>query len=430
MRRARLPPAGPFVASGGPAPDLGQDRGAGQSVPDMAASARCRFPSGRQDPISPTATRRSPSWRWAAACGPTPPVAGRCWTATARTRRARAAGARCSCPGPTGWATGASSGTGRPGRPRSPSQKTTTPSTGWCDGRPGPWPKRPPTGPAWNTGCTRSRAGRGSWTWPSPTLLGDDGLEVRTTAGNLPGGRRALPLRRRLAPVPRRLRGAGRRRRAHLRGRHRLRLRRAGLPVGTVPVAGTRSRLQAPAGRSARPTSTRLSPTWPATRDGRAIVELRAGGRIGPGHPACGWMRAYTHLMVFSGDTLDDPDRRRRGSGRGADDLRPGHAAQRVRSHRARRGRDLRGHLGADRSLPGRTPSAAARAAPDGRPVIRSTDWRPGPVRTSGRARVDRPDPASGRSRGQCPQRRRTGSRALRRPAGGVAGRLAGPGPP
>ena len=45
-------------------------------TPDLPASADAD-PLWTSDPISPTGTRRSPWWRWAAVCGPTPSAAGR-----------------------------------------------------------------------------------------------------------------------------------------------------------------------------------------------------------------------------------------------------------------------------------------------------------------------------------------------------------------
>jgi aldose 1-epimerase len=89
-----------------------------------------------------------------------------------------------------------------------------------------------------------------------------------------------------------------------------------GLPVGRHEVEGTeldfrRGRTIGEAVLDVAFTSLERGP------DGRAVVELTPTDRAGAGSAAYGvrvWMdRAYTHLMIFSGDTLGDAARRRRG---------------------------------------------------------------------------------------------------------------------
>jgi aldose 1-epimerase len=82
-----------------------------------------------------------------------------------------------------------------------------------------------------------------------------------------------------------------------------------GLPVGRFPVAGTEVDF-----RASRPIGTqRLDQAFTGLiRDdrGRATVEI---GRAGSEAPVKLWVdSAFTHLMIFSGDTLA-PDQRRRG---------------------------------------------------------------------------------------------------------------------
>jgi aldose 1-epimerase len=84
-----------------------------------------------------------------------------------------------------------------------------------------------------------------------------------------------------------------------------------GLPVSTRPVAGTPSDF-----RQARPVGAAKLDTafTDLTRDddGRAVVEFTAGD--GSLRVTRLWMdTACTHVMVFSGDTVAEPGRRRRG---------------------------------------------------------------------------------------------------------------------
>ena len=84
-----------------------------------------------------------------------------------------------------------------------------------------------------------------------------------------------------------------------------------GLPVGTSPVAG--SALDFSAGRPIGPA--RLDNAFTdLARDsgGWAVVKFSAGSE--PWHTTRLWMdNAYTHVMMFSGDTLADASRRRHG---------------------------------------------------------------------------------------------------------------------
>jgi aldose 1-epimerase len=84
-----------------------------------------------------------------------------------------------------------------------------------------------------------------------------------------------------------------------------------GLPVSTRPVAGTPEDFR----RARSIGAARLDTAFTdLTRDddGRAVVEFAAGD--GSSRVTRLWMdAACTHVMVFSGDTLAEPDRRRRG---------------------------------------------------------------------------------------------------------------------
>jgi aldose 1-epimerase len=95
-----------------------------------------------------------------------------------------------------------------------------------------------------------------------------------------------------------------------------------GLPVGRDPVEGTE--LDYRQGRTVGEAVLDVAFTGlERGEDGRAVVELtptdraRGGGPGGTDPGGCGtrlWVdRAYTHLMIFSGDTLADVARRRRG---------------------------------------------------------------------------------------------------------------------
>lgn len=83
-----------------------------------------------------------------------------------------------------------------------------------------------------------------------------------------------------------------------------------GLPVGRYEVGGTD--MDFTAGRRIGPARLDVCLTdLDREPDGRAVVELAGGD---PPASARLWAdRAYSHIMVFSGDTLADPARRRRG---------------------------------------------------------------------------------------------------------------------
>ncbi len=94
-------------------------------------------------------------------------------------------------------------------------------------------------------------------------------------------------------------------------GRVRLLTDERGIPTGTTPTAGTEHDF-----RQARP----LGPTVLDTAytdlergaDGRAVVELAADADIA----VSVWLdQAYPYLMLFTGDSLPDPGRQRRGLG-------------------------------------------------------------------------------------------------------------------
>jgi aldose 1-epimerase len=139
--------------------------------------------------------------------------------------------------------------------------------------------------------------------------LSDDGLEIRTTAKNLPGGAGPCPFGAGWHPYLSAFGGlvddtvlafgAGT---AYVSDER-------GIPVRTIPVAG--SDIDFSSGRQIG--TARLDTGFTdlaRDRDGRVTVDLRAGD--GSGRRTRLWMdRAYTHLMVFSGDTLDEAARRR-----------------------------------------------------------------------------------------------------------------------
>lgn len=141
--------------------------------------------------------------------------------------------------------------------------------------------------------------------------LGGDGLEVRTTAVNLPGGAGACPFGAGWHPYLYAFGGLVDDAVLTFSAATAYVADERGLPVGTVPVAG--GDLDFSAGRPIG--AARLDHGFTdLARDGlgRASVELRAGD--GSGRSTRLWMdRAYTHLMVFSGDTVAEVERRRRG---------------------------------------------------------------------------------------------------------------------
>jgi aldose 1-epimerase len=141
--------------------------------------------------------------------------------------------------------------------------------------------------------------------------LTNDGLEVHTTAVNLPGGPGRCPFGAGWHPYLYAFGGLVDDAVLIFNAATVYVVDERGLPVGTTPVAG--SALDFSAGRRIGPA--RLDNAFTdLARDsgGRAIVELSAGSE--PGHSTRLWMdNAYTHVMIFSGDTLADAARRRRG---------------------------------------------------------------------------------------------------------------------
>jgi aldose 1-epimerase len=142
-------------------------------------------------------------------------------------------------------------------------------------------------------------------------LLSDDGLEVRTTALNLPGGAGPCPFGAGWHPYLAAFGGLVDDAVLSFRAATTYLMDERGLPVGTRAVEG--SELDFGPGRRIGPAHLDTAFT-DLGRDarGRAVVELAPAE--GAGGATRLWIdRAYTHLMVFSGDTLADPDRRRRG---------------------------------------------------------------------------------------------------------------------
>ncbi len=142
------------------------------------------------------------------------------------------------------------------------------------------------------------------------TLAGD-GLEVRTTAANLPGGAGPCPFGAGWHPYLYAFGGLVDDAVLTFGAATSYVADERGLPVRSVPVAG--SDLDFAVGRPIG--AARLDHAFTdLTRDsfGRASIELRAGDESARSTRL--WMDgAYTHLMVFSGDTVDQVDRRRRG---------------------------------------------------------------------------------------------------------------------
>jgi aldose 1-epimerase len=141
--------------------------------------------------------------------------------------------------------------------------------------------------------------------------LGPNGLEVRTTAVNLPGGAGPCPFGAGWHPYLFAFGGLVDDAMLTFGAATAYVADERGLPQRTVPVVG--SDLDFAAGRPIG--AARLDHAFTdLARDtlGRASVELRAGD--GSGQTTRLWMDgAYTHLMVFSGDTVDQVGRRRRG---------------------------------------------------------------------------------------------------------------------
>lgn len=84
-----------------------------------------------------------------------------------------------------------------------------------------------------------------------------------------------------------------------------------GIPVGRGPVGGTELDFR----RGRRIGDARLDAAFTSLdrdRAGRAVIEVEPDGRTAAASGVRLWMdQAYTHLMIFSGDTLAEPVRRR-----------------------------------------------------------------------------------------------------------------------
>jgi aldose 1-epimerase len=141
--------------------------------------------------------------------------------------------------------------------------------------------------------------------------LSDDGLEVRTSAINLSGGAGRCPFGVGWHPYLYAFGGLVDDTLLSFQADTTYVMDERGLPVSTAPVAGTN--VDFSSGPAIGPS--RLDQAFTdLARDtnGRATIELRPMG--GSGEATRLWMdSAYTHLMIFSGDTLENPDRRRRG---------------------------------------------------------------------------------------------------------------------
>jgi aldose 1-epimerase len=141
--------------------------------------------------------------------------------------------------------------------------------------------------------------------------LDRQGLEVRTTAVNLPGGAGPCPFGVGWHPYLHAFEGLVDDAVLTFEAATAYESDERGLPVRSLPVAG--GDLDFSAGRPVG--AARLDEAYTdLARDslGRASVELRAGD--GSGRLTRLWMDGgYTHLMVFSGDTLAEVGRRRRG---------------------------------------------------------------------------------------------------------------------
>jgi aldose 1-epimerase len=145
--------------------------------------------------------------------------------------------------------------------------------------------------------------------------LSDDGLEVRTTAVNLSGGSGPCPFGAGWHPYLMAFGGLVDDAVLTVPAETTYLVDERGIPTGTRPVEG--SDLDFRAGR--RIGTAKLDSAFTDLgRDGqgRAVVQLTAGAGSGEGSGSSIrlWMdRAFTHLMVYSGDTLAEVDRRRRG---------------------------------------------------------------------------------------------------------------------
>jgi aldose 1-epimerase len=141
--------------------------------------------------------------------------------------------------------------------------------------------------------------------------LGDDGLEVRTTARNLPGGAGACPFGAGWHPYLDAFGGLVDEAVLTFGAATAYVADERGLPRHTVTVAGTDLDFSTGRPIGGAHLDTAFTDLARDSR-GRATVELRAGD--GSDRRTRLWVdAAYTHLMVFSGDTVDQVDRRRHG---------------------------------------------------------------------------------------------------------------------
>jgi aldose 1-epimerase len=140
--------------------------------------------------------------------------------------------------------------------------------------------------------------------------LSDAGLEVRVTARNLPNGSGSCPFGAGWHPYLFAFGGLVDDTVLTLPAATAYRADERGLPVGTRPVEATE--LDFRAGR--RIGTAKLDTAFTDLArdpDGLAVVDLTEGG--GSGRSIRLWMNpAFTHVMVFSGDTVPQTDRRRR----------------------------------------------------------------------------------------------------------------------
>jgi aldose 1-epimerase len=141
--------------------------------------------------------------------------------------------------------------------------------------------------------------------------LSDAGLEVSLTAVNQPGGAGPCPFGAGCHPYLFAFGGVVDDATLTVPAETAYVADERGLPVAQRPVEGTEVDFRV----ARRIGPLRLDTAFTNLRrgaDGRAVVELAEGA--GSGRSVRLWMdEAFTHLMVFSGDTLAEVDRRRRG---------------------------------------------------------------------------------------------------------------------
>ena len=402
-----------------------------------AAPTRPGSPSPRppgSSGASGTAARKSSSARWAPPCGPTPSARRPSSTASGPTSGPTRAGARSSPPGPTAWPTAATSSTGCGPRPPWTSPSAATPSTAWCAGCPGR--SRPGTRTSSRSGCSSiPRPG-----YPFSLLLeleyhvGRDGLTVTTRAqsleeGPIPFGIGFHPY---LTAGPETVDGAI----LHVPARHTLDMDDRGLPTGALtPVEGTdrdftTARFVGPAV---------LDTAYTTLRPRRRRLARASSMRPAACGGAALWVDAgFPYLMVYTGDTLGEVQRRRR-----AVAIEP----MTCPPNALRTGTDviaLAARTGVDGPLGDRAPVSAAererrrpstgRSSPSRVPPAASAPPRRGPSpprappsssTRRARSRRARPSPRRCPTRSTCRATSRT--RTSRPPGGGRAGAL---GPP